>query len=192
MSRSTARATDFAAGVHARTALPTLRAVLIAVAVGLLGLALLTEPAAADERPEALVFDTPGTVPTLTPDYRKTPDRQVVIEDQTLSPRTLVLWQGEQIGWLSMSRSSSTIVFEREVARSLVCHSLVNFQLVEDELRSADLYTGDRASFCELQPGQYRYRVVRRGHGEAQGLAGARRLEGWIVVKPRSLATGAR
>jgi hypothetical protein len=157
----------------------------LAAALLVLGLAL---PAAADDRPEALVFDTPGPFPTLGRDYRPDQRRQIVIEDQALSPRTIVIWQGQEINWLSMARSTSRIVFEREVARSLVCHSLVNFELAEDELRSGDLHAGDRASFCELAPGQYRYRVVRNGHGEAQGLAGARRLNGWIVVRPRPVA----
>ncbi|MGH0037537.1 MAG: hypothetical protein ACQGVK_21115 [Myxococcota bacterium] len=161
----------------------------LALLVAAIALPTLASPVLAEDRPETLVYDTPGPVPTLSRDDRHEQKHEVVIEDQALSPRTVVLWQGEEINWLSLSRSPSTIVFEREVARSLVCHSLVNFHLEEDELRSADLHVGDRAGFCELAPGRYRYRVVRRGHGEAQGLAGARRLDGWIVVHPRPVAT---
>jgi hypothetical protein len=170
---------------------PRARAALGAAVLSL-AVALPFTGATADERPDALVYDTPGSIPALSPESRRTQRHQVVIADHGLTPNTAVIWQGEEVGWLSMSRSASRIVFEREVARSLVCHSLVNFYLAEDELRSGDLFSGDRASFCELAPGRYRYRVVRSGHGDAQGLAGARRLDGWIIVKPRSVAATGR
>jgi hypothetical protein len=64
----------------------------------------------------------------------------------------------------------------------MICHSLVNFSIREDELRSAEIHTGEFASFCELQPGRYRYKVVRKDP-EAAGAGGAaRRLEGEIIV----------
>ena len=73
------------------------------------------------------------------------------------------------------------VVFEREVARSMVCHSLVNFSLQDDELRSAPIHLGEFASFCQLKPGRYRYKVVRPDPGASAGAA-AKRLDGVIVV----------
>jgi hypothetical protein len=72
------------------------------------------------------------------------------------------------------------IVFEREVARSMICHSLVNFSIKEDELRSAPLNAGEFASFCQLKPGRYQYKVVRPKPTE--NYSGARRIEGEIIV----------
>ena len=66
----------------------------------------------------------------------------------------------------------------------MVCHSLVNFYLEEDRLRSQEIHTGEKASFCELKPGQYRYRVVRQNPLNGSPIAAASRIEGWIVVKP--------
>ena len=88
------------------------------------------------------------------------------------------MWPGV---WISYSASPSVVVFEREVARSMVCHSLVNFSIVEDELKSAEIQAGEFASFCELKPGRYNYKVVRPNPLES-GLDAARRLEGTIVV----------
>jgi len=171
----------------------TKRIALAVVPLSLFLVLLSIAPAGAgDERPEAIVYDTPGPIPSLSLEALEPADHPVVIEDQTLKPHSVVMWQGESIAWTSASRSASRIVFEREVARSLVCHSLVNFHLAEDELRSGDLYAGDQASFCELAPGHYRYHVVRPGHSDPQGMAGARRLDGWIVVRARPLADAAR
>jgi hypothetical protein len=63
----------------------------------------------------------------------------------------------------------------------MICHSLVNFTIQDDELRSAPIHLGEFASFCQLKPGRYRYKVVRPNPGESAGAA-ARRLEGEIIV----------
>ena len=47
--------------------------------------------------------------------------------------------------------------------RDMICHSLVNFSIVEDELKSAPIQPGEFASFCELKPGRYTYMVTRPG-----------------------------
>jgi hypothetical protein len=72
-------------------------------------------------------------------------------------------------------------VFEREIARSMVCHSLVNFSIVDDELKSAPIHAGEFASFCQLKPGRYRYKVIRPDVPQS-GKDVARMLEGEIVV----------
>jgi hypothetical protein len=148
-------------------------------------LALLAAPAAAeDDRPTEIPFATPGQVPSLNPDYRMTAHKVVLITDDALSPRLVTLEEGQLVAWISYSPSPSVVVFEREVARNMICHSLVNFTIKDDELRSAPIHAGEFASFCQLKPGRYRYKVVRAQQGEH---AAGQRLEGEIIVgNPKS------
>jgi hypothetical protein len=133
-----------------------------------------------DERPKEMPYATPGDVPQLSPDYRMTSHKVVLITDQALNPRLATLDEGQLVAWISYSASESVVVFEREVARDMICHSLVNFSLKDDELRSAPIHAGEFASFCQLKPGRYRYKVVRPRaieHDDAR-----RQLEGEILV----------
>jgi hypothetical protein len=134
------------------------------------------------DRPEEVTYETTGEFPSLDPAYRRTSHQVVLITDDALSPRLATLDEGQLIAWISYSKSASTIVFEREVARSMICHSLVNFTIQDDELRSAEIHPGEFASFCQLKPGRYRYKVIRKDPklGGAGGVA--RRLEGEIIV----------
>ena len=158
----------------------------LGVAAGLL-LAFAT-PARADEpRAEAIHYEVPGHVPLLSKDYGLRPAVPILLTDDRLSPRRVEVQPGETVSWTSMARHASRIVFEREVARSMVCHSLVNFELAGDRLHSAPIHTGEQSSFCRLSPGIYRYRVVRDGpaeHPSAGGRQLSTRLEGVIVVVP--------
>jgi len=121
-------------------------------------------------------------VPTLDPSYRKRSHKVVLITDQALNPRLATLDEGQLVAWISYSKAPSQIVFEREVARSMVCHSLVNFSIQDDELKSAPIHPGEFASFCELKPGRYRYKIV-RPEPEAAGRQAARHiLQGEIIV----------
>ena len=152
----------------------------LACAVALVVVAL--PAAAADERPSEIPYATPGQVPMLDPDYRMTSHKVVLITDDALNPRLVTLDSGQLVAWISYSPMPSTVVFEREVARNMICHSLVNFSIEDDELRSAPIHAGEFASFCQLKPGRYRYKVVRPDPG--QSAAGSRaRIEGEIVVK---------
>jgi len=140
-------------------------------------------PAAAkDDRPTEIEYDTPGDFPSLDPNYRQTRHEVVIITDEALQPRLVTLDEGQLVAWISYARAASRVVFEREVAKSMICHSLVNFSIVEDELRSAEIHTGEFASFCELKPGRYRYKVIRKDHKAAGAGGAARRLEGEIIV----------
>ena len=56
----------------------------------------------------------------------------------------------------------------------------MNFTLKEDELRSATLHAGEFASFCQLKPGRYNYKVVRPTQQDRADAT--TRLEGVIVV----------
>jgi len=150
----------------------------LACAVALVVVAL--PAAAADERPSELPYATPGQVPMLDPDYRMTSHKVVLITDDALNPRLVTLDSGQLVAWISYSPMPSTVVFEREVARNMICHSLVNFTIKDDELRSAPIHAGEFASFCQLKPGRYRYKVVRVDPADHVGAA--RRLEGEIVV----------
>ena len=127
---------------------------------------LLGLPAgAADDRPQEIPYATPGELPQLSPDYKMTNHRVVLITDQSLNPRVVTLNEGQLVAWISYSAAESVVVFEREVARDMICHSLVNFSIVDDELKSAPIQPGEFASFCELKPGRYTYKVTRPQKG---------------------------
>jgi hypothetical protein len=160
------------------------------VVVGLVGLAFASataEEPAKPERPVELPYETPGPVPLLSPDYRMTSHKVVLITDDALSPRRVELDKGQLVAWISYSGHPATIVFERETAKSMICHSLVNFTIKDDEIRSNTINAGEFASFCQLKPGRYKYKVV-RGQPQVSGPAGAKLLEGEIVVTDQSPA----
>ena len=137
---------------------------------------------AADERPTELPYQTPGVVPTLDPSYRMSEHQVVLIADQELRPKAVMLKEGQLVAWISYSKLPSEIVFEREVAKSMVCHSLVNFKIKDDEIRSSPIHAGEFASFCQLKPGRYRYKVV-RPTGSDRAASAAVKLEGEIIVE---------
>jgi len=154
----------------------------LALALLVMGAFLLAHPAhAEDTRPDEVPYDTPGEIPQLSPKYKLTDHEVVLITANALNPRLVTLSEGQLVAWISYTAAPSVVVFEREVARSMVCHSLVNFSIKDDELRSAEINTGEFASFCELKPGRYRYKVVRPNPLQS-GLDAARRLEGEIIV----------
>lgn len=138
---------------------------------------------AEDTRPAEIPYDTPGDFPLLDPGYSNDKHEVVVITDDALQPRSITLEPGQLVAWISYARGASMVVFEREVARSMICHSLVNFTIQEDELRSAEIHTGEFASFCELKPGRYRYKIVRRNREGASAGEAKRRLDGEIIVR---------
>ncbi len=138
-------------------------------------------PALADERPTEIPYETPSEIPALDPAYRMTNHKVVLITRNALNPNLVTLDEGQLVAWISYSPVPSVVVFEREVARSMVCHSLVNFSLKDDELRSAPIQAGEFASFCQLKPGHYRYKVVRPDAGKS-AIDASRRLEGAILV----------
>ena len=155
-------------------------------ALALAGLAfvLASAPAAVraeDTRPKEMPYETPTEIPQLDPTYRAGGHQVVLITDQSLNPRLVKLKGDEVVAWLSYASQPTAIVFEREVAKDMTCHHLVNFKLEEDELRSALMHAGDFASFCELKPGRYTYKVVRPDPGPT-GRTAATKLEGEIIV----------
>jgi len=155
----------------------------LAIAVRIAALALLAAgPAqAVDDRPTEIPYQSEGALPSLSPEYKLTSHKVVLIEDNAINPRLVTLDEGQLVAWISYSPVPSVIVFEREVARNMICHSLVNFSIKDDELRSAPINAGEFASFCQLKPGRYKYRVVRPDRG-GPGTDAARRLEGEIIV----------
>ena len=156
------------------------------LAIAVLMLSVVAGVAGADskeeERPKDLPYDTPGKIPQLSPDYRQTSHKVVLITDDSLSPRSVKLKEGQLVAWISYSHASTTIVFEREVARSMICHSLVNFSIEDDELKSAPIHPGEFASFCELKPGRYGYIVTRDQQGMESHMQARDRLRGEIIV----------
>jgi hypothetical protein len=151
------------------------------VALGLTAATAQPDKPAEGGRPSELPYDTPGGLPLLNPDYRMTSHKVVLITDDALNPRRVDLDKGQLVAWISYSGHPSTIVFERETAKSMICHSLVNFSIKDDEIRSQPINAGEFASFCQLKPGRYKYKVV-RGAPQVSGVAGAKVLEGEIAV----------
>lgn len=120
-------------------------------------------------------------IPALDPSFETTGEHRVVlIMEDGIDPTTLELEQGQLVVWISYSHRPSVVVFDREVARHMVCHSLVNFSLRDGELRSEPIDPGEFASFCELKPGKYEYRVTQIADPASKKKAGtslAGRLE---------------
>jgi hypothetical protein len=158
----------------------TRRLLLLVAAVALCGGA-----ASADAPP--LDYQTPGAVPLLAPGYAAG-TRVVTIADASLQPRRIELDVGERVAWESRAPEGMRISFGAEVARAMVCTSLVNFSIEDGRLRSGMLRPGDRASFCHLGPGRYRYRVERSSDSDRRMPLG-QRIEGEIVVRQRTAAT---
>lgn len=159
----------------------TLRRLALPLMIAALGSLAASPAIAEDDRPTDIPYTGTGPVPSLSPEYKLTSHKVVLIKDNEINPRLVTLDEGQLVAWISYSPVPSVIVFEREVARNMICHSLVNFSIVDDELRSAPLNAGEFASFCQLKPGRYKYRVVRPDRG-GTGTDTARRLEGEIIV----------
>ena len=122
-----------------------------------LGAALVfAAPVAAEEnRPQAPSGADTEEIPQIPSDVPLTSHRVVLITDDSLNPDVVALDEGQLVAWISYSGAESVVVFAREVARDMRCHSLVNFSFADDELRSAPIGAGEFASFCELRPGRY-------------------------------------
>ena len=150
---------------------------LLAVALLLVGPASANEDRVSQPREETL-----EDLPKLDPDYQMNTHKVVLITADSLNPATVNLEPGQLIAWISYSPSKSTVVFERSVAKSMICHSRVNFSFEEGELRSTPINAGEFASFCQLKPGSYRYKVVRSNASDQPGADAGRVLEGEIIV----------
>lgn len=137
---------------------------------------------AQEDRPSEIPYETPGGLPQLDPSYRMQSHKVVLITDHALNPRLVDLDAGQLVAWISYSGWPSVVVFERETAKNMICHSLVNFQIRDDEIRSQPIHAGEFASFCQLTPGRYTYKVIRKDN-PATGDAPSRALEGEILVK---------
>jgi plastocyanin len=150
---------------------------LLAVALSLVGTASANEDRASQPPMETL-----EDLPKLDPSYQMNTHKVVLITADSLNPATVNLAPGQLIAWISYSPSESTVVFDRDVAKSMICHSRVNFSFEEGELRSVPINAGEFASFCQLKPGNYRYKVVRSNASDPSGADAARTLEGEIII----------
>ena len=147
-------------------------------------LVLFVAPALAAEEgaPSEMPYETAGEIPSLDPLTYRMNTKAVRIMENSLDPRVVSLEEGQLVAWVSYSPIPSIVVFEKNVARSMICHSLVNFSIQDGEVRSAEIHAGEFASFCELKPGRYRYKVLRSG-AHKTAINAATRLDGEIVVK---------
>ncbi len=144
---------------------------------------LLIAPASASEQPASPApAESLADLPQLDPSYQMNTHKVVLITADALNPASVRLDPGQLIAWISYSPTESTVVFERSVAKSMICHSRVNFSFVDGELRSTPIHAGEFASFCQLKPGTYRYEVVRSAAEGAVGAGARAPLAGEIVV----------
>lgn len=150
---------------------------LLAAALLLVGPALATE-----ERASQPARETLEDLPKLDPSYQMNTHKVVLITADSLNPETVSLDPGQLIAWISYSPTKATVVFERDVAKSMICHSRVNFAFEDGELRSAPINAGEFASFCQLKPGSYRYKIERATAPLPAGADKIQMLEGKIVV----------
>ena len=69
--------------------------------------------------PPSAAQDRGVPVPTLDPDFHRTSHKVVLITDQAINPRLVTLDEGQLVAWISYSKATSQIVFEREIARNI-------------------------------------------------------------------------
>ena len=151
--------------------------ILLAAALLLAGPAVATEERASQSTPETL-----DDLPKLDSADPVSTHKVVLITADSLNPVTVELDPGQLIAWISYSPTRATVVFERDVAKSMICHSRVNFSFEEGELRSAPIHAGEFASFCQLKPGTYRYKIERAQAPDRSAADSDAVLEGEIVV----------
>ena len=161
---------------------PSQRHAIVSILAVAITVFILPSATFAGDRPSKINYSMPGEIPQLNLATLTSPTKRVIITNEGLRPSRVTLEAGERVVWESFAGPATAIVFEREVAASMICHSLVNFTLHEDELRSAEIHTGETASFCELKPGHYRYKAVRANPRDGAIAGAAARIEGWIVV----------
>jgi len=151
--------------------------ILLAAALLLAGPAVATEERASQSSPQTL-----DDLPKLDSSDPVSTHKVILITADSLNPASVNLDPGQLIAWISYSPTKATVVFERDVAKSMICHSRVNFSFEEGELRSAPIHAGEFASFCQLKPGTYRYKVERAQASDRAATAADATLEGKIVV----------
>ena len=159
------------------------RLVLSTAAVLLAGCVFALPAGAEDDRPKEIQYETPGDLPLLEPDYRRGDHRVVIIKDGDLLPREVLLEPDQLVAWISYAGAPSIRggLRARSGPVDMVCHSLVNFSLQEDELRSArDHAPASSRASVELQARplslQDRASATRSSGRRARGTS--RRLDG--------------
>lgn len=121
---------------------------------------------------------------TPDPDPSGPRDATVRIRNWTVSPQTIRLDAGREIGWLNQTSRGVRVQFDRDVAREMVCRNGSGFRLKGDRLESPEIRASRFASLCSLSPGVYGYRVVFSGEGGGDGApVGERALAGRVVVE---------
>jgi len=135
---------------------------------------------------EPITYETPYAIPLPEPALGLGSAPTVLITESGVQPPRVDLVAGQTLSWRSAALRGVRISFDAEVARSLLCTHLVHFSLEEGRLRSGLLEKGDVASFCELAPGRYGYRVE-SAEPTANPLSLAEPVEGEIVVRGRQV-----
>ena len=107
----------------------------------------------------------------------------VRITASRLHPETIELRADETLAWVNYSNRAARISFDSSVATKLHCKHGASFRLNGERLESRDVRGRQFASLCQLEPGEYTYRVELVQTAGSIAPAGDRVHEGRIVVR---------
>lgn len=111
-------------------------------------------------------------------DREKVPDHAghspsvVGITTSRLLPTVLLVEPGGVFAWHNYSSWNAEIALASEVAKKMRCESRTPFVVRGDELVAHRIEDGGFATLCQLDPGEYDYRVTLTRKGEDQILLG--------------------
>jgi len=113
-----------------------------------------------------------GSLTAEEPDHAGAETVIVGVTSTRLVPPVLEMRSDQAVAWLGYGAAAFVVSFEDEIAREMHCTKPVSFRLEGNRLEAA-IGSGEFASFCRLDPGEYEYEVC----------SGPRRLAGKLVVR---------
>ena len=124
----------------------------------------------------------PTTAPAEESDHADHPHTSIRIASSGLRPDRATLPADNAVVFLNYSGRIAQISFPESVAKNITCKARSSFELANGRLTAPYVRQGSFASFCNLAPGDYEYRVeLKRSAGELENYAV---LDGVIVVQP--------
>ncbi|MDJ0787016.1 MAG: hypothetical protein QNK05_09445 [Myxococcota bacterium] len=121
--------------------------------------------------PSLLVFLL-AAVPTqaepegaAVPDHARHPLQIVGIAGQQLIPTVQQVAADASFGWLNYSGRDASVRFEDEdIVKKMRCTTPGFFRVTANDLEAPRIKSGEIATLCALEPGEYDYRVVLDGN----------------------------
>lgn len=92
-------------------------------------------------------------------DHAERAHRYVRISASGLHPREQQAGPEDALGWVNYSSKLARVSFDSDVAKHMVCTTRTSFQLTGQRLESAPIRAQSFASLCQLEPGEYAYKV---------------------------------